>query len=58
VFKSLIDEGRGFFGSPIISEKIPSLTRKWKLPCHIEENCFVLISSSDGLTSVIEIWAS
>jgi len=55
VSSSSIDEGKGFLESPIISEKIPSFTFKWKLPCHIEENCFERISSSVGFRSVIEI---
>ena len=52
------DAGSGFSGDPIVSEKIPSFTLRWKFPRHKDWNCFVLISSSEGLESVIEICAS
>jgi hypothetical protein len=53
-----IDEGRGFSGDPIVSENIPFFTLRWKLPFHKDENCLVRIESSEGLLSVIAIWAS
>ena len=56
--RSFIDEGSGFSGEPIVSENVPSFTWRWKLPFHKDGNCLVLIDSSEGLLSVIAIWAS
>ena len=55
VSRFVIDEGSGLDGEPIVSENKPSFTLRWKLPRHREENCFVLIASSEGLLSVIAI---
>ena len=58
VSTSLIDEGKGFLESPIISEKTPSFTFKWKLPCHNGVNFLERSCSSEGLISSTDIWAS
>ncbi len=56
--RSETDDGIGFASEPSVSANIPSFTLRWKFPFQSEENCLVLILSTDGLESVMKICTS
>ena len=56
---SLKKRGKEYVGlSPFKTEKTPSFTFKWKLPCHNGVNFLERSCSSEGLVSSTDIWAS